>query len=410
MMKHFSLFLLILILSGLVALSQVPREVIVMKEGVMALSHVFRGSTAPSDLKITRVTELKSVDSPDNKTVEQEGISMKISVPYFILPIPEKKLDLSSPLYFVVSIANNTQNFIRADNDTLIPELVGQDGRSLPLQRARDRQLNTRSLCGLVEPGTTKLFRSGVLTWNNNKLQLKGDAGLGYFWYFDELKPGEYQLRFIYDSPGGKVSCYDVETQKPMTVKGLRRGQGATNFIPIRVVQPVSINSNTVEVDGIRFEIFMPERVFIIPSNKPNATTPVKLALRITNKTATSFRFQQLNTMLQILEQGGKKLRLKGRGGGNLLAGYNCPLVEPGENVTFSLDAKLFWENNLLLLGRSERFGAFRYFDEFKPGKYQIRIGYNPGVSEVSCTHELSGDTWKGWGATPFVEFNLVEH
>jgi len=64
-MKHFALFLLILILSGLVALSHVPREVIVMKEGVMALSHVSRGSTAPSDLGITRVTELKSVDSPE---------------------------------------------------------------------------------------------------------------------------------------------------------------------------------------------------------------------------------------------------------------------------------------------------------------------------------------------------------
>lgn len=330
MMKHFFLFLLILILSGLVALSQVPREVIVMKEGVMALSHVFRGSTSPSDLKITRVTELKSVDSPDNKTVEQEGISMKISVPYFVLPIPEKKLDLSSPLFFIVSIANNTQNLIRAEDDTLTPEIIGQNGQAMPLQRARDRKSTIRKLCGLVERGTTRLFRSGVLAWNNNKLQLRGDAGLGYFWYFDELKPGAYQLRFIYYSPGGEVSCYDVETQKLMTVKGLGRGQGATNFIPIRVVQPVSINSNTVEVDGIRFEIFMPERVFIIPSNKPNATTPVKLALRITNKTATSFRFQQLNTTLQILEQGGKKLRLKGRGGGNLLAGYNCPLVEPG--------------------------------------------------------------------------------
>jgi len=64
----------------------------------------------------------------------------------------------------------------------------------------------------------------------------------------------------------------------------------------------------------------------------------------------------------------------------------------------------------LLLLGPSERSGGFRYFDEYKPDKYQIRIGYNPGIPEVSCTHDLSGDTWKGLGATPFVEFNLVEH
>jgi hypothetical protein len=64
----------------------------------------------------------------------------------------------------------------------------------------------------------------------------------------------------------------------------------------------------------------------------------------------------------------------------------------------------------LLLLGRSERSGGFRYFDEYKPDKYQIRIGYSPGIPEVSCTQELSGDTWKGLGARPFVEFNLVEY
>jgi len=36
----------------------------------------------------------------------------------------------------------------------------------------------------------------------------------------------------------------------------------------------------------------MPERILTIRSNKPNAATPVKIALQITNKTAASLRFQ----------------------------------------------------------------------------------------------------------------------
>lgn len=60
----------------------------------------------------------------------------------------------------------------------------------------------------------------------------------------------------------------------------------------MEIYTPVSINSNTVEVDGIHFQIFMPDRVLTIPSNKPYATTLVKLALQITNKTAASLRFQ----------------------------------------------------------------------------------------------------------------------
>jgi hypothetical protein len=75
-----------------------------------------------------------------------------------------------------------------------------------------------------------------------------------------------------------------------------------------------------------------------------------------------------------------------------------------------ALQPLLKYDTILILLARSERSGGFRYFDKYKPDKYQIRIGYNPGIPEVSGTPELSGDTWKGLGATPFVEFNLVEH
>jgi len=46
------------------------------------------------------------------------------------------------------------------------------------------------------------------------------------------------------------------------------------------------------------------------------------------------------------------------------------------------LQPLLKYDTILPLLGRSERSGGFRYFDEYKPDKYQIRIGYNLGIPE----------------------------
>lgn len=134
--------------------------------------------------------------------------------------------------------------------------------------------------------------------------------------------------------------------------------------------------------------------------------TPVKISLRITNKIATPLRFEQSNTTLQIMGQDGKKLKWKGRGVGNFVTGYNCPLVPQEQSLTFSLDTQLFWKNNLLFLGGADGFGAVRYFDDLKPGKYQIGIEYYPPMTEGGCASGLLGNTWKGLGATPFVEFS----
>jgi len=54
-----------------------------------------------------------------------------------------------------------------------------------------------------------------------------------------------------------------------------------------------SFNKNAVEVDGIRFEIIMPEIVFVlpIPKAKPGNNTSVHLGLRITNHTSNPYCF-----------------------------------------------------------------------------------------------------------------------
>ncbi|WP_449419520.1 hypothetical protein [Phormidium nigroviride] len=44
-----------------------------------------------------------------------------------------------------------------------------------------------------------------------------------------------------------------------------------------------SIDSNSGEVDGMRFETVMPERVLTIPENLSSTSTPVQFGIKVTN-------------------------------------------------------------------------------------------------------------------------------
>ncbi|MEG3842127.1 hypothetical protein [Microcoleus sp. herbarium14] len=65
------------------------------------------------------------------------------------------------------------------------------------------------------------------------------------------------------------------------------------------------LNKNAVEVDGIRFEIIMPEIVFVlpIPKAKPGNNTSVQLGVRITNNTSNPDL-----ALCRLLCSGSKKL------------------------------------------------------------------------------------------------------
>ena len=179
-----------------------------------------------------------------------------------------------------------------------------------------------------------------------------------------------------------------------------------------------STDSNVVEVDGVRFETLVPERVLPIPANRPDAKTPVKLGLRITNQTQKPVRFTRYDTLFpELLGADGRALQLEGARNWSFPPTVSdCPLLQPGESATFFLDAKLFWQNNKLQLGGSDGFGGFWYFDDLKPGTYRIQIGYSissmPGVSvydpEIQTFRRLT-DLWRVPVATPLVEIHLVQ-
>ncbi|MFB2920073.1 MULTISPECIES: hypothetical protein [Aerosakkonema] len=198
----------------------------------------------------------------------------------------------------------------------------------------------------------------------------------------------------------------------------------ATEDFGIRKVaslMPVeSTDSNAVEVDGIRFETAIPERVWRIPENKPGVATSVQLGISVTNNTSNPLYFSFYNYMLpELVKSDGQSLL---SGGGSNRMPYPIEsdflLVRPGERVTHFREAKLFWNENQLLFGShnsrvSLRLGTWVYQD-IKPGSYYIRFNYSnrePQATyykpETKQPIRLEG-IWTGRVTTPFIDIRLV--
>ncbi len=169
-----------------------------------------------------------------------------------------------------------------------------------------------------------------------------------------------------------------------------------------------SFNKNTVEVDGIRFEIFVSKRVVVVPmpsKPKSNHDTSVKLYVRITNNRSNSYCFSfHHNFVPEIIAADGQ----------NINAGYQADgigyphvfdfhLIKPGKSVMVFPSARIGWdlkhhnqkkrEQNLLLslpfTGR-ESLG----FPLRDVGDYSIRLKYEVTNESVQYYHYLINEEW----------------
>ncbi|WP_017718552.1 hypothetical protein [Kamptonema formosum] len=203
-MKHFVLFLFALALLGGVAPVAFPR-----------------GSNAPADLPIERGSALIYGESADSTAVEVDGIRLEM-LPYFVLPIPEKRPGANTDIMVWAVLANNRQTpFPLTLFNSLAPELIGSNSHPLQPQRKRDRQSKTgKDDCWLLQPKERmNLAVVASLFWENSKLKLKTSDKLGYLWFFDNIAPSTYQLRLTYHSRGGVGRCYDSKTRQVKKVE-----------------------------------------------------------------------------------------------------------------------------------------------------------------------------------------------
>jgi hypothetical protein len=187
-----------------------------------------------------------------------------------------------------------------------------------------------------------------------------------------------------------------------------------------RVVNMTYIQSNepVVEVDGIRFEFLMPERVFIVPEKPFEDHTPVELGVRITNNTSTPYHFSFYNAITPELMMPDTQTLRDMSYMSDWLVGpreSDFPLAMPGESVTFMSGATIVKdENDQFTFIISVGDGGMNYFTKLQLGTYQLRFKYTNDSVEPKVYEKISGkkkrieNIWTGEASMPFVEFSLV--
>jgi RNA polymerase sigma factor (sigma-70 family) len=185
------------------------------------------------------------------------------------------------------------------------------------------------------------------------------------------------------------------------------RGKAAVDFGPKDA-------RNVIEKDGIRFEFLIPERDWTIPKDAKGSATQVHLGLRITNRTQKPLRFSGFATLApEMLGPYGQPLkRIRGSDGTYVRKEVDCPLLKPGESLTFSSKAMLTWRNGKLEFGsEGVLWGGFWYFVDLQPGRYRIRLRYANSSDEFMLSMGqppvVLQNVWNGEIETPFVEVNL---
>lgn len=417
----------------------------------MALSRMPRSLTAHENLEIDKVADMTSSESNDSNTFKFDSISREIWQPdIIVVSIPENKSGAYTYVQIGVYITNNARTSFRLNPaETIIPEILTSDGQVLqgflatnePATTVQTNTLDTSSLgfkLTSVISKLTSLFQRSrnylvvkaretrsinittIFFWHNDLLFLELHTSYFSFnshctyWFFNALYPGKHQLRFIYLRSRGNRT--DLSRREVRTRQEINSNQIATPLINLYLVQSVETNS-TVEVDGIRFETLVPEKLLTIPENMREAETSVQIGMSITNNTQTPFRFNFFATLIP---------ELVGADGQALQRNYFClglqsarksdyPLAMPGEIVTRFPDAKLLWfKRDHLRLQIAAGDGGFCIFDSLQPGIYKFRFVYRKQNNFVTKNHpeklckQLLGWQCKTMISTPFVEICLL--
>ncbi|NES02699.1 MAG: hypothetical protein F6K22_07475 [Okeania sp. SIO2F4] len=273
--------------------------------------------------------------------------------------------------------------------------------------------LARRDISWLSPKTATSIPIAARVSWEKDLLQLHLPTNNSFF---DALKPGNYQLRFMYESSNKtklKTVKFPFQTINKKTIKGDRL---TTSFVNIRLVELAKQNDKAIEVDGIRFETTLPETVLSLPEKKDGVETSVQIGIRITNNSNTDFYFNFYNTLIPQLITPNWQI-VKKHYTSNFLKRIlvsDLLLAVPGESITFFPNAKLLWKkNDKFKLKIAAGDGGYWIFDNLKAGRYLLQLTYKNKSVETTVYDRITKEgisfkkLWRGMVLVPFVELYL---
>lgn len=216
-------FLLICIASALVL------------SGTTLASCVDSGVITQKSEEVEMAANSISSKSDDKSVVEVDGVSFETLVSDSVLSVPQPGAE--TPVKFGVRITNKKQKPARFARFGIIhPNLVTEEGRVIPLYGGTfGEKMPEESDFPLVMPGeSVTFFLEGMLSWQNDKLVMGGTDGFGGFWYFRDLKPGQYKFQFIYQYYDAVMQIHQPKEQ---ILEGIWTGKLATPWVNINLVK-----------------------------------------------------------------------------------------------------------------------------------------------------------------------------
>lgn len=234
--------------------------------------------------------------------------------------------------------------------------------------------------------------------------------------FFDGLKLGNYQLRFIYSSSSKIKAQSEKETLQARNTKQIKDDHLTTYFVNLRLVELAKPNDKVIEVDGIRFETILPETVLSLPEKIDGVETSVKIGIRIINNSNTDFYFNFYSTLIpqiitpnwQIVKKHYTSNFLKKILVSDLL------LAVPEKSITFFPNAELLWKkNDQFKLKIDAGDGGYWIFENLKIGRYLLQLTYKSKSAETKVYDRiikkaiLFKKLWRGMVLVPLVELYL---
>src|SRR5262249_18467052 len=129
--------------------------------------------------------------------------------------------------------------------------------------------------------------------------------------------------------------------------------------------------------------------------------------------TKQPYRFSAYETLFpEVRGPDGKELPYEARKRQTALKkAADCPLVEPGKSVVFTLDASLSRtpDDHVRLRGQRPS-NLWMLLDDVKPGRYKVRVSYQNDDTEFKTDDGVVlKDIWAGDVPTPFVEVTIAK-